>query len=307
MKSVLKKCTIAAVSTALAVTGLGVMASMADATPPSGVNIVGQEEFDTNAFMDRICGDMRKGGENDDNELKAFFYNIHTGEVREPDEYEEPVFTLVPGESKQIHTGRWPRGYHYALSPGWEHFRGNCEFPQSDTWTSYDKEQPITKDTEKNCTSRDASYSLRESYATSSTFTKTVGGSVRADFALVKEIFTVGASGEFSFSWAVTKTHSLDRIVTINVAPGKIGRINAEPLKRTVRVHPVFHINDYEYGDGQVEFGFGTRSRDWRGRGYDRIWSDGFHVEGTADELNTDGSPAMQFVTREEDADCDED
>jgi hypothetical protein len=296
VKSVLRKCAVAAASTALAVTGLMATATTANANPPSGVDIRGQEEFDTDTFMDRICGDMSTGDE-------GFFCNIHTGEVRDPDRYEEPVFTLVPGESKQFNSGRWPRGYHYALSPSWEYFRDNCEYPVSDDWTWHDEERPITGDTVRNCTSEDQSYDRRESYASSSTFTKTVGS--RASFDLtIKEIFTAGVGGDFSFSWAVSKTHSLDRFVGVNAAPGKISWIAARPLKRMVRIHPVFHVTTYEWGDGQSEFGFGPKVHDWRGRGYDRIWSYGFYVDGTADGVHTDGLPAMEFIPREEPAAC---
>jgi hypothetical protein len=302
VKSVLRKCAVAAASTVLAVTGGVATATTANANPPSGVNIRGQEEFDTDTFMDRICGDMST-------EDKGFFYNTHTGEIRDPDGYEEPIFSLVPGEMKAFNPSIAPRGYHYALNPPWEFFMGNCEYPQSDTWTWHDKERPITEDTLHNCSSENASYSLRESYATSKTFTKTVGGRVSFDL-LAEKLFApgvgaiTGVGADFSFSWAVSKTHSLDRIVNITVPPGKVGWISARPLKRTVRVNPVFHVTYYEWGDGQSEFGFGTKVHNWRGRGYDRIWSYGFYVDGTADVVHTDGLPAMEFVPRDKTAKC---
>ena len=84
--------------------------------------------------------------------------------------------------------------------------------------------------------------------------------------------------------------------------PGRQGWISARPLKRTVRVNPVFHVTFYTWSDGQAEFG--PTVYNWRGRGYDHIWSHGFYADGSADVVNADGTPAMDFVTRDKSGRC---
>lgn len=84
--------------------------------------------------------------------------------------------------------------------------------------------------------------------------------------------------------------------------PRRQGWINARPLKRTVRVNPVFKVDFYSWSDGRSEFGW--TAHDWRARGYDGIWSYGFYVDGAADVVNTDGTPAMDFVTRDKSGSC---
>lgn len=279
----------------VAATGVVATAPQASADPTSGVNIDGKEQFDTNVFMNSVCGDIST-------EDKSFVFNVHSGEIVSPsDAYgKKPYYNLVPGQSRSAHY-RGPIGFHYALNPGWEFFKGNCEFPESSSWTWYDRERRTSDDTVTNCGSGTATLNVHESYSTTRTYTKTVGVNVKVA-AKVADIFSGEIGGSFGYSWAISKTHTLGRTVAISVPPGRQGWINARPLKRTVRVNPVFHVTFYTWSDGQAESG--PTVYDWRGRGYDRIWSSGFYADGSADVVNADGTPAMDFVTRDKAGHC---
>ncbi|MFF0011362.1 hypothetical protein [Streptomyces sp. NPDC005374] len=180
-------------------------------------------------------------------------------------------------------------------------FGGNCEYPQSSSWTWYDSERKVSNDTVTNCGSGTASLAVNESYATTRAYTMTIGANTKTS-AKVSQVFTSEIGGHFGYSWAISTTHTLGRQVTITVPRGRQGYINARPLKRTVRVNPVFHVVNYIWSDGKSESG--TTVHNWRGRGYDRIWSYGYYVDGKADVLNNDGTPAMDYVTRDKAGHC---
>ncbi|MEU3889574.1 hypothetical protein [Streptomyces sp. NPDC029041] len=295
MNSTIKRSVTAAAAVVMAAAGIVAAGPQASANPAVGTNIRGKESFNTDTFMDKLCGDISTRD-------KAFVFNVHTGEVVDSAAaYEKkPYYQLVAGDSHKAYTTA-PYGTHWALSPGWEVFGGTCEYPQSSTWTWYDKERKISNDTVTNCGSGTASLSVNESYATTSTTTKTVGVNAKAS-AKVRDIYTGEVGASFNYSWAFSKTHTLGRQATISVPPGRQGYISARPLKRTVRVNPVFHVGSYTWSDGQSEKG--TTVHNWRGRGYDRIWSYGFFTDGIADVTNSDGTPAMDYVTRDKAGRC---
>lgn len=291
----LRRSMTATAAVVMAVTGVVAGAPQASADPTSGVNIGGEEQFDTDVFMDSLCGDIST-------EDKSFVFNIHSGEIVNPsDAYgKQPYYNLAGGQARSTFY-RGPIGFHYALNPGWEFFKGNCEFPESSSWTWYDSERRTSDDTVTNCSSGTATLAVNESYSTTRTFTKTVGVNMKVA-AKVADIFSAEIGGSFSYSWAISHTHTLGRTVAISVPPGRQGWISARPLKRTVRVNPVFHVTFYTWSDGQAEFG--PTVYNWRGRGYDHIWSHGFYADGSADVVNADGTPAMDFVTRDKSGRC---
>ena len=295
MSKKIKRYVTVAAAVVLATAGVVATAPQGSANPPDRTNIRGQESFNTDAFMDTICDDMSTGD-------KGFVFNIKTGEVVDSDSaYEkEPYYHLVPGGSDKASTSA-PYNFHWALTPDWELFAGNCEFPEASSWTWYDSERKISDDTVTNCGSGTATLGVNESYATTRTYTKTIGANTKVS-AKLGAIFTGEIGGGFSYSWAISNTHTLGRQVNVSVPPGRQGYINARPLKRTVRVNPVFHVVNYIWSDGQSETG--TLVHNWRGRGYDRITSHGYYLDGKADVLNSDGTPAMDFVTRDKPGKC---
>ncbi|THJ64599.1 hypothetical protein [Candidatus Frankia alpina] len=273
----------------MAVTGTVVMALQARANSLPGVNIRGQEWFNTDVFMDRICSDMGT-------EDRGFLFNIHSGEVVNPEDAypKEPYYHLAPGESRTANYFG-PSGYHYALNPGWELFEGHCEFPETSSWVWFDSERRISEDTITNCTAGSSTLTINESYSTTRTYTKTVSGNVK--IGIKGEVFNGDIGGGFSYSWAISDTHQLGLAVGITVGPGRQGWMDARPLKRIVRVNPVFEVDYYNWSDGQNEFGWTAHS--WRSRSYNRISSWGFYLDGIADVLNSDGTPSMDFVARD--------
>jgi hypothetical protein len=270
-------------------------APAASANPSYGVNIRGKEPFNADTFMDKLCGDLSTGG-------KSFVFNIHTGQaVTSKEAYgKKPYYQLVPGRSRSL-TSPAPRGSHYALAPGWEVVVGHCEFPQSSTWTWYDKERRISNDSVTDCTGGTATLAVNESYATSRTVTKSVGVNTKVS-GKVGDQFTAEVGASFSYSWSISKTYTLGRQASVSVPRGRQGWINARPLKRTVRMNPIFHVDYYVWSDGQSEVG--TVVHSWRGRGYRDIWSYGYYVDAAADVLNRDGTPAMDFVARDKPGHC---
>lgn len=64
----------AATAVVMVATGVVATAPQASAAPTSGVNISGQESFDTDVFMDYVCGDMSTEG-------RGFVFNTRTGEI----------------------------------------------------------------------------------------------------------------------------------------------------------------------------------------------------------------------------------
>ncbi|MFK4099293.1 hypothetical protein ACI2L1_04255 [Streptomyces sp. NPDC019531] len=285
----------ATICAAVATATVGMVSTAPSASAASSVNIRGQESFNTDVFMDKLCGDMSTRD-------KAFLFNIHTGEVvNSAGNYgKAPYYRLVSGSTRQAYSPA-PRGYHYALSPGWEGFGGSCEYPQTSSWTWEDYERRISNDSITNCASGSATLAVNESYATTRGTTITVGGNTKGSVKAL-DIFTGEIGASFGYSWSISKTHTLGRQASGTVAHGRKGHMDARPIKRTVRVAPVFHVEQYNWSDGQSEIG--TVSHTWRGRGYDRIRSYGYYVDGKADVLNRDGTPAMDFVTRDEPGRC---
>jgi hypothetical protein len=250
--------------------------------------------------MDHICGDMNT-------EDQSFYFNIYSGDIVDPVDTlntpggypKEPYYSLVRGKSR---FGSYiiPYGFHYALNPGWEYFHGYCEFPESSSWVWFDSERRISSDTIVNCTAGSANLTVNEMYSTTQTYSKTVNGHLKLNFGW--KVFKGDIGGGFSYSWAFSNTHALSRATGITVAPGREGWMDARPLKRTVRVNPAFEVDQYMWGDGQSEDGWTVKS--WRGRGYSRISSYGFYLDGTADVINYDGMPAMKFIARDKAAIC---
>ncbi|MGW1748336.1 hypothetical protein ACWCRD_22545 [Streptomyces sp. NPDC002092] len=295
MTNTIKRYVTACAAVVTAVAGVVATAPTASANPPSGINIRGKEPFNTDTLLSKMCGDM-SGAD------KSFVFNINTGEiVPSSTAYgKSPYYHLAAGDSRYLNSTA-PRGSHWALTNGWEAVTGNCEFPKSSTWTWYDKERQISNDSVTNCGSGGAGLSVNESYATTRGASVSIGVNTKLSLKLLDQLSSeIGFSASYSWSWS--KTHTLGRTVTVNPPHGRKGYINARPLKRTVRVNPVFHVQNYNWSDGQSEVG--TVVHSWRGRGYDRIWSYGYWVDTYADVVNSDGTPAMDFVIRDKAGSC---
>ncbi|WP_329445784.1 hypothetical protein [Streptomyces canus] len=295
MTHTIKRYATACAAVATAIAGVIASAPVADANPPSGVNIRGKEPFNTDTLMSKLCGDM-SGAD------KSFVFNINTGQIVDSDKAygKAPYYHIAAGASRSVHSDL-PYGEHWALTNGWEVVVGNCEFPQSSTWTWYDKERRISNDSVTNCGHGGGGLSVNESYATTRGASVSIGVNTKLSYKLTDQLSAeIGFSASYSWSWS--KTHTLGRTVTVNPLYGRQGYIDARPLKRTVRINPVFHVQYYNWSDGQSEVG--TVVHSWRGRGYSRIWSYGYYVDTYADVLNGDGTPAMDYVVRDKPGNC---
>jgi hypothetical protein len=233
---------------------------------------------------------------------KSFVFHINTGEAVDSNEAygKAPYYHLAAGDSRSL-TSSAPRGSHWALTNGWEMVVGNCGFPQSSNWTWTDKERRISNDSVTNCGHGGGGLTVNESYATTRGASVSIGANTKLSYQLTEQLSAeIGFSASYSWSWS--KTHTLGRSVTVIPPYGRNGYVNARPLKRTVRVNPVFHVQQYIWSECQSEVGTGVHS--WRGRGYDRIWSYGYHVDTYTDIVTSDGSPAMDYVIRDKPGSC---
>ncbi|KOU74838.1 hypothetical protein ADK57_06870 [Streptomyces sp. MMG1533] len=294
MTNTMKRYVTACAAVVTAIAGMVATAPAASANPSSGVNIRGKEPFNTDVLMSKLCGDMTGAD-------KSFVFNIHTGQVVDSDKAygKAPYYHLAAGPARSVHSDL-PYGEHWALTNGWEVVVGNCEFPASSSWTWLGKERRISNDSVTNCGHGTASLGVNESYATTRGASVSVGLNAKFGYKSGDLAAEVGASVSYSWSWS--KTHTLGRQVTISVPRGYQGWIDARPHMRTVRINPVFHVQYYNWSDGQSEVG--TVVHSWRGRGYDRIWSFGYYVDAYADIVNSDGTPAMDYVARDKPGSC---
>lgn len=277
----------AAAGTALLGTMAGVLgASPAQAAGQGGaVNIRGQESWNTDRMMARVCGADGKTGYQD------WYVDVATGELRDSSSWRKaPVW--------HKDDGKW------TLRPGWERFEGRCEYPVASSWTYRAAWRPISE-TRTNCTDSGYSLELARAYATSTSYSHTVGGSSSTE-ASIGGWFGTSVETSYSYSWAVENSVSVTDNDVIEIGPRKTGWIEASPTKRVVRVNPVFHVESYTWNlTGRREDTVDVTS--WRGRGYDRVYSYGNYIEGVADELKKDGAPLMTFRKKDRSAatECD--
>ncbi|WP_416970785.1 hypothetical protein [Streptomyces sp. 4F14] len=249
------------------------LAQPAQAGPGGAVNIRGQESWDTDAMMSRVCG---TGG---DTGYQDWYVNTGTGELRDSSSWrEEPVW--------HKDDGKW------TLQPGWERFEGHCEYPVASSWTYRDSWRPISE-TRTNCTDSGYSLELARDYSTTTSYSHTVGGSTSAE-ASIGSWFGASVEASYSYSWAVERSVGVSDNDVIEIGPQKTAWIEASPTKRVVRVNPVFKVESYTWNStGKREDVVVVDS--WRGRGYDRVYSYGNYIDGIADELKKDGTPQMTF------------
>ncbi|KUO14860.1 hypothetical protein [Streptomyces dysideae] len=261
------------------------LAQPAQAGPGGAVNIRGQESWDTDRMMSRVCGTDGDTGYQD------WYVNIATGELRD-----HASWRKAPVWHKD--DGKW------TLQPGWERFEGRCEYPVAASWTYRDDWRRISE-TRTNCTDSGYQLMLARDYSTSTSYTHTVGGSTSAT-ASIGSWFGVSAEANYSYSWAIADSVGVSHTDLIDIGPRKTAWIEASPTKRVVRVNPVFKVESYTWNPT------GKRAdvvdvNTWRGRGYDRIYSYGNYIDGVADELKKDGTPKMTFRKKDRSAgsECD--
>ncbi len=270
---------------------LGAVASVlatqpAHAAGPGGaVNIRGEEPWNTDEMMARVCGTDGDTGYQDR------YINVTTGELRDHSAWrEEPVW--------HKDDGKW------TLQPGWERFEGRCEYPVASSWTYRAAWRPISE-TRTNCTDSGYGLELAREYATASSYSHTVGGSTSAE-ASIGSWFGASVEASYSYSWAIENSVAVTNNDVIDIGPEKTAWIEASPTKRVVRVNPVFNLESYTWNaTGKREDTVDVTS--WRGRGYDRIYSYGNYIDGIADELKNDGTPLMTFRKKDRPAgtECD--
>ncbi|SEQ97424.1 hypothetical protein SAMN04487983_10104 [Streptomyces sp. yr375] len=265
----------AAVGTALLSAAASVLlAQPAQAAGPNGaVNIRGQESWNTDEMMSRVCG--TRG----DTRYQDWYVNVTTGELRDHSSWRKgPV---------------WHKDHRkWTLQPGWERFEGHCEYPVASSWTYRDAWRPISE-TRTNCTDSGYSLELSREYSTSKSYSHTVGGSTTVE-ADINSWFGVSAEASYSYSWAIENSVSVANNDVIEIGAQKTAWIEASPMKRVVRVNPVFKVDSYTWNPTGKR-GDVVDVTTWRDRGYDRIYSYGNYIDGTADELKSDGKPMMTF------------
>lgn len=251
----------------------------------AATNIDGGQPFNTQVMMSNIC-------KSDDRGTHTWYLNVWTGEVKDESwTHKAPVW----GWNGSVNfPKRW-------LNSGWDAIKGHCEYPQSSAWTRYGAEKRIT-DYAENCSSGGFAYTLHESYATTTTTTKTISGSAGVEIGPLKKIFSVEFGAEFSYSWAYADTRTIGKDVRIDVAAKRTAWIAAKPHQRVVRVNPVLKIDKYWWMPDQDTV---VNKTTFRGAaGQDRITSGKYYVDGVSDILKSDGTPDLTYVARDKAASC---
>jgi hypothetical protein len=249
------------------------LAQPAQASPGGAVDIRGQESWNTDEMMARVCG--IEG----DTDYQDWYVNINTGELRDHSSWRKGPVWHKDG-------GKW------TLQPGWERFEGHCEYPVASSWNYRDAWRPISE-TRTNCTDSGYTLELTREYSTSKSYSHTVGGSTSAE-ASIGSWFGVSAEANYSYSWAIENSVGVANNDVIEIGPQKTAWIEASPTKRVVRVNPVFKVESYTWNPtGKRKDVVDVNT--WRGRGYNKIYSYGNYIDGVADELKADGTPMMTF------------
>ncbi|MGW6906021.1 hypothetical protein [Streptomyces sp. NPDC054940] len=252
----LKKASVAAAAGVMAVTGLMSTAGTAEAAPMGAHNIRGTGPGNTDALVERFCSQGRP------NEAHFGAYNVKTGEYRNENDYVGKITTL-----------RGPHG-------DWETFVGQCYYPQASTWTFTGKEERISQWIANRGNTDDKETFVR-GYSSTTSVKKSVGGSIGGDLA--KKIFTGSLGGNFSYEWGWQETRSFERRSEKSIPACTQIAVTWKPYKRVVRVTPVIDIWSYAWRQNSKT----TQVDTWRGLGasYKRIYSHGYYIDGTADQL----------------------
>ncbi|WP_309235488.1 hypothetical protein [Streptomyces sp. TRM64462] len=259
MRITLRKAAVAATAGVMAATGLVSTAGPAQAAGPMGAaNIRGTTPGNTDSMIERFC----KQGPATHYHFGA--YNVRTGEFRTENEYLGKISTV-----------KAPRG-------DWEVFSGRCYYPQASTWTFTGKEERISRWIENRGRTGEDKETFVRGYSTKTSSTKSVGGSL--DLGLAKSIFTGSLGGNFSYQWGWERTASFERRSEKSIPACTRMALTWRPFKRVVRVNPVIDILAYAWrgSNGKV-----TSVDTWRGkgRGWDKIYSYGYYIDGTSDQV----------------------
>ncbi|MEV0223392.1 hypothetical protein [Streptomyces sp. NPDC050704] len=261
----LKKVTLMAASTALAVAGLvaGTGTAHAAGSGPGGAtNIRGTDPGNTDLMVERFC--------NQESSLTGIYgaYNVDTGEFQTRDQYLEWAGLWMP------------------LGP-WEVFRGWCGYAQASTWST--KGSTVrTSVWIGNRGTRDDKETFVSNYTTKTFAKKSVGGSI--SLSLAKGIFSGELGGSMNYEWGWEKSSSFERRSEKTIPPCTQVSVSWQPYQRVVRVNPVIQIIDYSWD--KLNGNKGTAST-WRGRdsSWKTIYSYGYYIDGTSDKLLPNGQP----------------
>ncbi|MGY1495062.1 hypothetical protein ACW4TU_00145 [Streptomyces sp. QTS52] len=270
-----KKWLLTIAACGLAFSGL----SLASATTASAAN-----ETDLNGKYDNLLPNICQDGSNRSGQ-SLWYYNIVTRELHDRSyEGKSPVFDVIGG----------PRAAKAYLNPNWREIRGHCYYPQSSSWT-YEASETAWSEPASNCDSGGPlNYNVSQSYTTTTSTTKTVGGSLTG-VGKIGKMFEAGGGAEFEYSWSYGKSVGWSRTVGMSVPSGRTEWFGARPLKRVVRINPHFWLDSYRWNTTKDGDGYHT-TQNWGGWGYRAIVDYDYYYDGTANVLNSSGQPQFRFI-----------
>ncbi|MDX3745082.1 hypothetical protein [Streptomyces sp. AK08-02] len=271
-----KKWLLTVAACALALSGL----SLASATTASATG--NGNETDLNGKWDNLLPNICQDGSNRSGQ-SVWYYNIATHELHDRSYYgRAPVYSSQYGG---------PRNTLHVLNPNWREIKGHCYYPQSSSWT-YEGAETAWSEPASNCDNGGPlNYQVSQSYTTTESTTKTVGGSL-SGVGKIGKMFEVGGGAEFEYSWSYGKSIGWGRTVGMSVPSGRTEWFGARPLKRVVRINPHFWLDSYTWNAG----GTTKTSQNWGGWGYRALVDHDYYYDGTANVLNSSKQPQFRFI-----------
>ncbi|MEU6918443.1 hypothetical protein [Streptomyces olindensis] len=296
-KSTLKKSALIVGATALAASGLLTVAGFASANTPGGAtNIKGVDPGNTDWLLHHLCGNKPEG-------LVAAAYNVETGELKFQKDYMETVYPGPTMKSNLKYTIWKPYGK-------WEIFSGRCSYPQlGDPWDA-DGQEVQSSTWYSNHGSQTDERTITNTYTSKRHATNTVGAEVSFDVSY--GIVSASVKGSFSREWGWEKTKTRTETFRQPVAPCTELATFWVPRERHVRVAPIFEVESYQWATGRGDFNFSVGKPDpvvhppvntWRGRDYNKIYSEGYYIEAVADVILDTDVPAGREAKRERNLD----
>ncbi|WP_028647320.1 hypothetical protein [Nocardiopsis sp. CNT312] len=229
---------------------------------PGAINLEDHEGFDTGGLMGGLCA---KGP----NKRVEGAFNNETGAFLPKGAYVD-------------------RKGHFRPDGPWETVRGRCHFPVLGAWDHPGVERRITAK-HRNLGTGDDYYEFTIAYGTAFEASTSTGRSVSKTVA--DDIFSTTKTTSHDHSWAWGFAQDVSRLRAMIISPCTEVWLSATPIKRTVRVHPVFEVFDHGFHRTAER----TAGDDWRvaDDGSRLLFAPGFHIDGTADRLLLDGTPDL--------------
>ncbi|MCY9785893.1 hypothetical protein KIK06_18545 [Nocardiopsis sp. EMB25] len=244
-----------------------------DAPIPGAINLKDQESFEVDGLLGDLCafgpGKRVQGA-----------FNNETGE-------------FLPKRDYVRRNGEFaPRG-------PWETVRGQCHFPVLGAWDHPGFTRRITA-VHQNRGTGDDYYELTVAYATAFDVSTSTGFSISKTVA--DDIFSTTKTKSRDHSWSWGAAHDVSRLRAMLIEPCTEVWLDATPIRRTVRVQPVFELFDHRFERMQQRMS----ADNWRlanPAGPRFFFSPGFHIDGTADRLLHDTTPDLIIAKRQRDLD----